>query len=68
MDLSPSRYAAMTVNERLLAAGLLEAFDIAARRRDRASMIALLVQVDLAPGQSAETTDAILSNPSRYGY
>ena len=59
-------YGGMTVNERLFAAGLLDEFDDAARACDRARMIALLSQVEVAdPDRSGHT---ILSNPSKYGY
>jgi hypothetical protein len=62
------RYRGMTVNERLVVAGLLEQFDAATRRRDRAAMMALLAQVDLDPEQAALTTETVLANPKRYGY
>jgi hypothetical protein len=35
-------YSAMTVNERLVTAGLLHEFDAAARRRDRPGMLEIL--------------------------
>ncbi len=59
-----SEYAAMTVNERLFVAGLLDQFDGAAIRRDRSAMIELLAQVNV----SSDTADAILNNPASYGY
>jgi hypothetical protein len=62
-----SPYAAMTVNERLFAAGLLSEFDAAARARDRAGMIAILQAVDMGE-QAASTADAVLADPGRYGY
>lgn len=59
-------YAGMTVNERLFVAGLLDQFDDAARARDRARLIVLLSQVDVAdPDWSVDT---ILDNPGKYGY
>jgi len=59
-------YAGMTVNERLFAAGLLDEFEEAARARDRARMIALLAQVEIAdPYWSVNT---MLKNPGEYGY
>ncbi|HXR85320.1 MAG TPA: hypothetical protein VN728_00030 [Stellaceae bacterium] len=57
----------MTVNERLFMAGLLEKFEDAAQKRDRASMVAFLGDVELAE-QSASIADAILANPAKYGY
>lgn len=62
-----SRYAGMTVNERLVEAGLIEDFARAAEARDRAAMISVLRLVDM--GDLAEgTTDTVLRNPERYGY
>ena len=61
-------YGGMTVNERLFVAGTLEHFDTAARHRDRSAMIALLLAVELGEQQAAHTTDAILNNPTKYGY
>ena len=59
-------YSAMTINERLAEAGLLDAFDKAATTRDRAAMLRLLAEVD-AP-DPASTADPILNDPTRYGY
>jgi hypothetical protein len=60
-------FRGMTTNERLMAAGLLDDFDAAAKRRDRAAMIELFDRVDLA-GQAPAIADAILADPARYGY
>jgi hypothetical protein len=68
MDQSHSRFSAMTVNERLAEAGLLDAFDVAARGWDRERMMALLQQVELSPEQASKTTEMILRYPKRYGY
>ena len=59
-------YSAMTTNERLFTAGLLDAFDRAAGARDRASMIDILASVDIRAAD--ETADAILANPRKYGF
>lgn len=59
-------YSAMTVNERLATAGLLEAFSVAARSRDRDAMIRLLTEVDVE--QAVLTVSPILNDPARYGY
>lgn len=59
-------YAGMTVNERLFVAGLLDRFDEAARARDRARMIALLSEVQVADPE--RSVNAILDNPGKYGY
>ena len=59
-------YAGMTVNERLVAAGLFHAFDDAMSRRDRIEMIRILESVEV---QDADwTVDTLLANPSFYGY
>jgi hypothetical protein len=56
-------YAGMTVNERLVVGGLIEAWDEAVNRRDRARMIALLMSVELTAEQAAFTADTTLVNP-----
>lgn len=61
-----SEHSAMTVNERLAEAGLLEAFDIAARARNRDALLRLLSKV--AVDDPAATADPILKDPKRYGY
>ncbi len=58
----------MTVNERLLACGLLDAWDEAAMKRDRPLMIALLLQTAIERDQAERTTDAVLDNPKMYGF
>lgn len=63
-----SKYDAMTVNERLFDAGLLAEFDAAIDSGDRSSAIALLMRVAMTETSAAETVDAVLANPSRYGY
>lgn len=57
----------MTTNERLLAAGLMDAFGQAARTRDRDRMIDVLDKVELAD-QAESIADGILANPKRYGF
>lgn len=56
----------MTVNERLVNAKLMDAFDMAARSSDRDAMIRLLVAVDI--DEPDKTADALLRDPARYGY
>jgi len=60
-------YSGMTVNERLYVAGLLNAFDLAAKGRDRPRMVEILVSVYLPHAAAQETTDSILANPGFYG-
>ena len=61
-------YSAMTVNERLVTAGLLHEFDVAARRRDRAAMLEILSRVALSERDAAACADAVLARPGGYGY
>ena len=63
-----SLYAGMTVNERLVIAGLIAAWDEAVGRRDRVRMIEILMATDLSDKQAAETTDAVLADPAKYGF
>jgi hypothetical protein len=58
-------YAGMTTNERLVVAGLLEKFDNAVRRGDRAKMIELLEAVDVL--EAPAISDVVLNHPTRYG-
>ena len=59
-------YSGMTVNERLVNADLMDAFDVATRSGERDAMIRLLMAVDLA--EPDQTADALLRDPARYGY
>jgi hypothetical protein len=56
----------MTVNERLVSAGLIELWDAAVARRDRAELIRILQQIDVA--DPAATVDPVLADPARYGF
>jgi hypothetical protein len=58
----------MTVNERLFVAGLLDPWDRAINRGDREKAIDILGQVDMDPSSASQTVDAVLSDPSKYGY
>ena len=60
-------YSGMTTNERLHAAGLLAAWDMAVKLRNRKRMIELLAQVDLGE-QAASIADTVLADPKRYGF
>ena len=61
-------YAGMTVNERLDSSGQIAAWDKAVIGRNRAKMIEILMAVELTAKQAAETTDATLANPEKYGF
>jgi hypothetical protein len=62
-----TKFAGMTTNERLFAAGLLDTFDQAARRRDRGRMVEVLGKVELAD-QAEKIVDAVFADPNRYGF
>lgn len=61
-------YSGMTLNERLFNAGILDAFDAAARRRDRGAMVRLIQEVDVTRDEAERSVDTILANPEKYGY
>jgi hypothetical protein len=61
-------YAGLTVNERLVISGLIDDWDKAVVKRDRARMIEILMASELTAEQAASTADTTLANPERYGY
>ena len=61
-------YSGMTVNERLFTAGLIDEWDKAVLKRDRAGMIEVLMATELTSKQAAETADATLADPEKYGF
>jgi hypothetical protein len=63
-----TKYAGMTVNERLFEADLMADFDRAARNGDKNKMVEILIKVELSLAQAQETSDAIVKNPKMYGY
>jgi hypothetical protein len=67
MPTTDAGYSGMTVNERIVASGLLSAWDSAIRNGQRQVAIDLLGQVDLAD-QAAEIVDTVLADPTRYGF
>lgn len=58
----------MPTNERLFAAGLLAAFDAAARQRDHREMLRLLQAVELDVTDAMRTVELILAEPRKYGF
>ena len=58
----------MTVSERLSAAGLVEQFDAAIHSGNRQLVVQLLEQVAMGRDNAAATVDAVLADPSKYGY
>lgn len=67
----PSRFAGMTVNERLFVAGLFKAWQAAVRARNRTKMLDLLSQVsdaELTRDVAIKCVDTMLADPAKYGY
>ncbi len=46
----------------------IAAWDAAVISRDRAGMIEVLMSTELSAKQAAETTDAVLADPQKYGF
>jgi len=66
---SPVRnYSGMTLNERLLVAGLLDDWDSAIGAGQRQAAIDVLTQVDFDASDAAQTVDAVLARPAKYGF
>jgi len=59
-----SRYDGMTLNERLAVADLINAYEAAAKARDRAKMVSILRKVGVRDPKW--TVDTQLQNPERY--
>lgn len=66
--MAKSKYAGMTVNERLCIAGLMDDFESVAKTKNRKKLITILKQTDLTEEQATETTEALLADPKKYGY
>lgn len=62
----PVRYGGTTINERLWAANLIDAFDAAAKARNRSAMVNILSRIAVADPEAS--VDTILAAPSRYGF
>ena len=58
----------MTVNERLFHFGLFEPFDRAAKARDFAALVGVLVQAQFSQQQAEQTARTLLADPQRYGF
>ena len=61
-------YAGMTVNERLVLSGQIDAWDAAVVVGDRARMIEILRATDLTEEQAIFTADTTLADPVKYDY
>jgi hypothetical protein len=59
------KYGGMTVNERLVEAGLMDAWDSALNARNREEMIAILSQVELE-SQAGTIADSALAPPPKW--
>lgn len=59
------KYGGMTVNERLVEAGLMDAWDSALNARNREEMIAILSQVELE-SQAGIIADSALATPPKW--
>jgi len=68
MSDEPRKYPGMTLNERLYFSGLIDEWDKAFRARNRARMIAILGQVEIAEEGRTELVDTLLADPARYGF
>lgn len=65
--MSDSDVEGMTPNERLFHFGLLDAFDRARGRGDRAEMISLFHRAYFPSPDADRSVDMILADPTRYG-
>lgn len=63
-----SKYAGMTVNERLFHAGLMDQFDAALEAKKMEDAISILQQTELSIEAATETVAVIFDNPAMYGY
>ncbi len=62
------KYGAMNVNERLLNAGLLEAFDACINGFDDNGAGAILARVEFSPEDARATVATVKRDPAKYGY
>jgi hypothetical protein len=62
------KFGGMTVNERLVVARLIDQWGRAVNSRDRDAMIEILKSVELPETESGRITDAVLENPTKYGF
>lgn len=65
---SKAELQGMTVNERLAACNLFDAWDKAVSCRDQNEMIKILLKTAMTDEQAKETTKTIMSSPEQYGF
>jgi len=65
---SEKNYTGIEMNGRLYDAGLLDAFFVAANKKDRDEMIALLMLIELERSQAEKTVDTILNTQESSGF
>ena len=59
---SKKNYRGLTVNERLMVSGLLDQFSVAARKRNRQAMIAMLRKLALPEQYATHWVDTLLGD------
>ena len=63
-----SKYAGMTLNERLVDAQIEQEFARAVQNADRKRLRELLITVEISPSEADQTAETILASPAKYGY
>ena len=62
------KFDGMTLNERLVVAGLMVEFEQAIKGKNLVKMIGLLKSVELTSEQAQDSARSIIENPERFGY
>jgi hypothetical protein len=60
------RFRGMTVNERLLEAGLLDDWDKASHAKIASAMMDILIRVSITPDEAKKIVATVLANPQLY--
>jgi len=61
---SEKNFSGIIMNQRLSSAGLLDAFYKAANKKDKNTMIDLLMSIEFERSEAEEAADIILNNPA----
>ncbi|TPW15279.1 MAG: hypothetical protein FD130_1231 [Halothiobacillaceae bacterium] len=64
--MNPPRYTAMSLRERLMAAGKLAVFAQALKEKNQGQLTHLLQEVELTPEQARDTALNLLLDPQSY--